>query len=464
MNAWGNLGMVETIYEEEYECSTGSPSLSPTLSSPSSTPLHSRVEAWSVATGHKSDVSIHVQGTCFHLHKDPLTSRSIYLKRHLTQVKELTLSPPLNITADTFALLANFCYGSHVVITPFNVAALRTAAELLQMTETDVNGDENLMQITETYFRRVIAVNGEFAMVVFRSCLPLLPEAETVAFLLSRCLEALILTHDSDDAEGDGIVSCFDDVIKMPAEEFQIVADSMQRLRSHDVAYRIVDYYIKKHSGKITEDQKTHICNSIDCNKLSPELLLDAVQNPRMPLRFIVRAMLIEQLNTRRVIFSATANQQPQRDRIQLDSMTLGAILQRDATKRQAAQLKAAMEATSSRIENLEKQLHGMKKLILECEEEINENMSRSIVDSGRSASFHHVPVNRIKRGERGSSSSMSYRFSGKERALWSSNSEEFSDETPRPGAKKSIGKRLISGLTSAFKVSSNPAWKHGSK
>ncbi|GMJ08049.1 hypothetical protein like AT3G49900 [Hibiscus trionum] len=67
MKPWRNLGVVETIYEEEaYDDDDGdSPSL---LSSPPS-PLHSRVEAWSSAMGCKTDVLIHVQGTAFHLHK-----------------------------------------------------------------------------------------------------------------------------------------------------------------------------------------------------------------------------------------------------------------------------------------------------------------------------------------------------------------------------------------------------------
>jgi hypothetical protein len=48
MRGWKNLGVVDTIYEEEekeYEYSSASPSLSPTISSPP-TPLHTRVAAW----------------------------------------------------------------------------------------------------------------------------------------------------------------------------------------------------------------------------------------------------------------------------------------------------------------------------------------------------------------------------------------------------------------------------------
>ncbi|KAJ0040884.1 hypothetical protein Pint_27894 [Pistacia integerrima] len=471
MKRWGNLGVVETIYEEEHEysscTSSPSPSPSPTLSSSPAT-LRSRVEAWSMAQGRKTDVLIRVQGTSFHLHKDPLTSRSVYLKRQLTDLSDLTLSPPLNITAQTFSLIADFCYGAHLVLTPFNVAALRTAAELLQMTETN-DDDEDLREITEAYFCRVVTINREYALIVFRSCLSLLPEAETAAFLVSRCIDALSLTD-----EGYSMVNLFDDVVTLHAEDFEIVAESMSlRLSGHDVLYEIVDLYFKEHSGKLTEEQKTHICCYIDCNKFSSQLLLHAVQNPRMPLRFIIRAMLTEQLNTRRSIVSASYNHNSHRHhQYSRDPITLGAILQRDAALREAAQLKAAMNATSSRIQNLENELDGMKKLLIETEKERSEltemnkllvepaEKERCVLVSGRSASFHHVTENsKIERGERGSVSSLNIRFSdGREegRALGSLSFEGSRNGNPR--MKKNISLRLIAGLKRTFRVS-----KHGS-
>ncbi|KAJ0096588.1 hypothetical protein Patl1_28523 [Pistacia atlantica] len=430
MKRWGNLGVVETIYEEEHEYSSctsspsPSPSPSPTLSSSPAT-LRSRVEAWSMAKGRKTDVLIRVQGTSFHLHKDPLTSRSVYLKRQLTDLSDLTLSPPLNITAQTFSLIADFCYGAHLVLTPFNVAALRTAAELLQMTETN-DDDEDLREITEAYFCGVVTINRE-------------------------CIDALSLTD-----EGYSTVNLFDDVVTLHAEDFEIVAESMSlRLSGHD-----------EHSGKLTEEQKTHICCHIDCNKLSSQLLIHAVQNPRMPLRFIIRAMLTEQLNTRRSIVSASYNHNSHRHhQYSRDPITLGAILQRDAALREAAQLKAAMNATSSRIQNLENELDGMKKLLIETEKERSEltemnkllvepaEKERCVLVSGRSASFHHVTENsKIERGERGSVSSLNIRFSGgreEGRALGSSSFEGSRNGTPR--MKKNISLRLIAGLKRTF-------------
>ncbi|KAL0461853.1 UNVERIFIED_CONTAM: BTB/POZ domain-containing protein [Sesamum latifolium] len=188
VRGWNNLGIVGTIYEEEDEHSSSPSSSSSTMPSlEPTTPNQTQLKSC-----HDPDVVIHVHNSCFRLHKEALIARSAYLKRQLSEFPEITLSPPLNITAQTFSLVTDFCYGNYVAITPFNVAALRTAAELLGMTETGgTAGEESLQQKTEAYFRCAVAVNKEYAYIVLRSCFPLLPEAETAAALVSRCIEAL---------------------------------------------------------------------------------------------------------------------------------------------------------------------------------------------------------------------------------------------------------------------------------
>lgn len=420
MRGWNDLGVVETIYEEEHEdYSSASPSLSPTPSSPPAT-LHSTVRSWSLTHGCETDVIIHVQDSCFHLHKDPLIRRSGYLKRQLTDASEITICPPLNIAAETFTLVGEFCYSKHVVITVFNVVALRTAAESLEMTGNNGDGEHNLSQITESYFRHAISVNLEYATILFRSSLSLLPEAEETAVLASRCLEALALMNG-----GDGNVSWVEEIKTVGAENFKSVADSMHRRfsQSHDLLYRIVDFYLKEHTGKLTEEDRTEICSFVDCNKLSSHLLMHAVQNPRMPLRFIVRAMLLEQLNTRRAIFSAAQRRQNSTHHNQR-APTLGSILHRDAALRQVAQLKAAMDATTSHLQNLETNLDGVKKLLTE---------------SARFPTGNSLE-NKIQRGEKGYSSSRSFQ------------SCLSTEGNARAKIEKSIGRRLMSGLTIAFR------------
>ena len=128
------------------------------------------------------------------------------------------------------------------MITPFNVGALRTAASLLEMADTNGGGDESLQKLAETYFCRAVAVNREYASIIFRSCLELLPEAEETALLVSRCIEAL-----SSMESRDGFLRSVDEIKTVRIEDFEVVANSMHsRLtRSHDILYKIVDLYLK---------------------------------------------------------------------------------------------------------------------------------------------------------------------------------------------------------------------------
>lgn len=156
----------------------------------------------------------------------------------------------MKITADIFLLVADFCYGARIVVTPFNVAALRTAAELLEMTEGNGDGGNDLRLVTETAFRRFEAVNRDYVKILFRSCLDLLPEAETAAFLVSRCVDSFseLVSVDSRGGGGsDGSVTQFlDGIATVGMEEFEVTVESMgSRLSSHDVLYRMVDIYLK---------------------------------------------------------------------------------------------------------------------------------------------------------------------------------------------------------------------------
>ncbi|KAK9109738.1 hypothetical protein Sjap_017798 [Stephania japonica] len=96
-----------------------------------------------------------------------------------------------------------------------------------------------------------------------------------------------------------------------------------------------------------------------------------------MPLRFLVRAMFLEQLSTRRSIISMattkthmikTTRKSNDNNNSDHHAITLGAILQRDAALRQVADLKHLMDRTSSKIESLERDLMGMKQQLRESE------------------------------------------------------------------------------------------------
>ncbi|KAK7252771.1 hypothetical protein RIF29_36965 [Crotalaria pallida] len=461
---WNKFGVIETIYEEEQEFSSASsPSFSSSFSSSPPSLLHSRVQAWSLDTGRKTDVLIRVRGTCFHLHKDRMISQSSYLKRHLTELTDFTLSPPLNITAEIFAAVAEYCYSNKVQLTPSNVAAIRTAAELLGM--RGQQDGENLCHVSESYFRRVVGIGQEYASMVLRSCLPLLPEAETTASLFSRCIEALVWEREGGYDFHVTASTWLNDVVGMHPQDFITVTDSMNaRFPNHDVLYKMVDLYLEENNyGKLTEEQKTQICNSIDCTKLSPRTLVECVQNPRMPLRFIVRAMLIEHLNTRRTIATEV---------LQLDQRTtLGDFLNRDTAHRQTAQLKEAIDSTYSRIQSLEKELSCMKKILVDHQAEEEEQKQQqqqqqqrsNVLNSERSASFHFETAEngKVERGERGSVSSSGFMFDTtirKRNEVGRSNLTVGTchDGSETPKISKTFRKRLISGLKNAFRLSNS--------
>ncbi|XP_052206207.1 BTB/POZ domain-containing protein At3g49900 [Diospyros lotus] len=432
LKVWEDLGVVDTIHEEEEEHEDSSP-------------LHCRVKAWTLATRCETDVLIQVQGKHFHLHRDPLVERSRYLKRHLERSPEITLSPPFKITAEAFGLVVDFCYGADIVITPFNVAALRVAADLLEMTDAD---DASLRQRTEAYFRLAVGVSREYALIIFRSCLPLLPEAETTSAFVSRCLDAFGFMVDDDDS----VVSCFDGVKTVPLQDFQAVVESLRcRLTgSHDGLYRIIDLYLKENGGRMTEEQKWRICNSIDCTMLSLRHLTHAVQNPSLPLRFLVQAMFVGQLTTRRSILGA--GRPATADRRHPDPTTLGAILQSDASLRHATQLKASMDATSSRIRFLEKELDGLKMLLHELE-------------SARLSSAGGGAENRVERGQKGSVSSGSFRmFMRREQRIIGGRASPISempdDAGTTPRLEKRLGRKLVDRLKDAFRSSNSESKK----
>ena len=109
------------------------------------------------------------------------------------------------------------------------------------MRETVGGNDDNLCQLTETYFRTVVSINQDHASRVLRSCMPLLPEVETMASLVSRCIEALISADDDNNDE----FPCLDDIVALHPEDFQTVVDSMnKRFGNHDVLYKIIDIYL----------------------------------------------------------------------------------------------------------------------------------------------------------------------------------------------------------------------------
>ena len=89
---------------------------------------------------------------------------------------------------EIFEPVENFCYGSAIYVDPFNVAALRCAAEFLEMPEEYGRG--NLCERSDLYLTQVSLQRWEDTLVVLEKFLGLLPLEDEIQ-IVSRCVESL---------------------------------------------------------------------------------------------------------------------------------------------------------------------------------------------------------------------------------------------------------------------------------
>ncbi|KAL3683058.1 hypothetical protein R1sor_001080 [Riccia sorocarpa] len=160
-----------------------------------------RGQAWFCTTGLPSDIVIEVDQMSFHLHKFPLLSKSGKLARLVAENSdEETGACQIQLQdipggAEAFELAAKFCYGVKVELTSANVAALRCAAEYLEMTEEF--GEGNLIAKTESFLNQVVLRSWKDSVRALQSCEYLMPEAENLG-IVKRCVDSLSLKACAD--------------------------------------------------------------------------------------------------------------------------------------------------------------------------------------------------------------------------------------------------------------------------
>ncbi|GAV74591.1 BTB domain-containing protein/NPH3 domain-containing protein [Cephalotus follicularis] len=162
-------------------------------SSPFSSPnigalLKIKIISWSQETGLPVSVHVQVGHKTFNLHKYPLFSKSGYFKKRLNESNELELPEDFPGGPDTFEMIVLFLYGSTTLIDPFNVAALRCAAEYLEMTEEHCPG--SLCERFDLYLNQVVLQSWDDTLIVLQRCQTLLPWSEEL-LIVSRCIESL---------------------------------------------------------------------------------------------------------------------------------------------------------------------------------------------------------------------------------------------------------------------------------
>ncbi|XP_076940110.1 root phototropism protein 2-like [Bidens hawaiensis] len=153
-------------------------------------PAMERTGQWIFSQDIPTDIIVQVGEAKFPLHKFILVAKSNYIRRLILESKEsdTTRIDLSNIPggAEIFEKAAKFCYGVNFEITVHNVAALRCAAEYLEMTDEYCDG--NLAGRTDDFLIQVALTSLSGAVVVLKSCEDLLPIAEQIN-IVQRCVE-----------------------------------------------------------------------------------------------------------------------------------------------------------------------------------------------------------------------------------------------------------------------------------
>uniref|UniRef100_A0A453B7E6 BTB domain-containing protein n=1 Tax=Aegilops tauschii subsp. strangulata TaxID=200361 RepID=A0A453B7E6_AEGTS len=239
--------------------------------------LQRRVLSWAKETGSPATVRVRVADRSFILHRDPLASRSRYFSQAMEEVSgDVELPDSFPGGSDAFEVIGLFCYGDSVALDPFNVAAVRCAAEFL-----DVGG---LGARCDLYINQVVLQSWDDALIVLQRCQPLLPVAEEL-LIVSRCVESLafmacmeILDPEQrrdqpgvDDAGARGLVGrrwdaevvkelaardlWIKDLIALPFEFFKRI---VQALRRQGMKEKYVSPVVLFYANKWVLSKKTH--------------------------------------------------------------------------------------------------------------------------------------------------------------------------------------------------------------
>lgn len=164
------------------------PSSSTDSASTSESQLQILISKWCQATGLPMTVTVHIEDRCYKLHKYPLVSRSGFMKKKLSESLEIRLPDAFPGGVEIFEIIVKFFYGSSILIDPLNVAALRCAAEFLEITNEVRRG--NLCERSDLYLTQVVLQSWEDTLIVLQKCQCLLPLAEDL-LIVSRCIESL---------------------------------------------------------------------------------------------------------------------------------------------------------------------------------------------------------------------------------------------------------------------------------
>ncbi|XP_048491248.1 BTB/POZ domain-containing protein At5g48130 [Beta vulgaris subsp. vulgaris] len=189
---------------------------------------------------------------------------------------------------------------------------------------------------------------------------------------------------------------------------------------NHDHLYAAMNTYIQAHP-QLPQEEKNSVCKYLNCQKLSQEVCIEAVQNEFMPLRLVVQALFVQQLNTQHAFkecsesfrfaysreFSGSLSSSRYQNsksqnlgdsdegEIMMMKNPLSCLLENDVMLQRNTEIVTARkeyESTSFRIQNLEQELVTLKKSLCmknmaKETEEVNPSKLTSYGLEGRSYS-----------------------------------------------------------------------------
>ncbi|KAM3357732.1 BTB/POZ domain-containing protein [Capsicum galapagoense] len=142
--------------------------------------------------GLSSDVQLHIRGVPFSLNRELLAARSEKLAALLKENPEDDLSHLLGdipTDSETFELVARFCHGFDVSLSPENVIKVLCLAHYLGMTE--IKSSNNLAKKACFYFQNNILPSWNKCIKALKSAETILQQAADLS-LVDACAESII--------------------------------------------------------------------------------------------------------------------------------------------------------------------------------------------------------------------------------------------------------------------------------
>ncbi|KAJ4954286.1 hypothetical protein NE237_011069 [Protea cynaroides] len=97
----------------------------------------------------------------------------------------------------------------------------------------------------------------------------------------------------------------------LSVKKFQLLAEALPKDARccNDKLYRAIDTYLKAHPS-LTEEERVTVCKAMEYDKLSLEARKHTMKNDRLPVNIAIRFILLEQVNTARLMIADESDYQ----------------------------------------------------------------------------------------------------------------------------------------------------------